>query len=644
MGEHLFPEGAELPSGAGLVEEGLALGASIEAGVCSFCSARGVRSEVDYKRSKIASGGLQWSMIMGLASLEDQIAGLEFLHRFGEDTGVVMDRGLIIPNWVTGLPERLRERAPKGTSFVLGGLEDHVRIAQAAPIMPCFNDFHIGSPAAVPNTMAAIQSGGSYTGVLAQFIWNLPYVESDIETVAENVKAIAIVAQKWSDGVVVDSYLDDGMPAEFADNVSMIGYACLERYVVEELCGARYATGFGQLISDIPTKIAIWLALAEVLKADHPPLSYLYGNTLDASQTVVNGNYGISAAEIVAFTLTERRYRTGVAFLPNPITEGLQVPTVQEIADIHASARSAALKARELEDLVDFTTIETDRGVLVQQGTQFFRNALARLPEFGVDVRDPLQLLLGMRRLGAQRLEQLCHPGARDDAQPNGIVAFSPTEFTKRSTEMVHSEVGHINSIGLGDAVRGRSFIVGSADTHAYGKFVVAAVLRALGADVLDSGVDRDPEHFANLLRARYDRPAVAISTHNGQCVSYIERLMTLLAAEDQRTDVFIGGKLNTIADTDSEPRDASDMLRTMGALPCQTIEDLVRQLTYRESASIPGHTPDGSPSAVCDSGCRHSPDSLLSVDACRAEDRETQLQPSAQDPPGAQGPSSATS
>ena len=580
MAENLLPDVAELPTGAALVEEGLALGAGIDAGRSAFCRARGVRSEVDFKRARIAAGELQWSMIMGLASLEEQIEGLEFLHRFGQETGVVMDRGLIIPNWVTGLPERLRERAPRGTSFVLGGVEDHVRIAQAAPIMPCFNDFHIGSPAAVPNTLAAIQAGGSYMGVLAQYIWSLPYMDSDVESVAENVKAIAIVAQKWSDGVVVDSYLDDGMPAEFADNVSTIGYACLERYVVEELCGARYATGFGQLISDIPTKLAIWLALAEVLKADHPPLSYLYGNTIDASDTVIAGNYGISAAEIVAFAATERRYRTGVAFLPNPITEKLQVPTVQEIADIHASARMAALKSADIDGLIDFSAVEADRDLLVEQGTIFFRNALRRLPAFGVDVRDPLQMLLGIRRLGAQRLEQLCHPGARDDTLPNGIVAYSPTEFTKRSAEIINSEVAGIRSAGIGDVVRGRSFIVGSADTHVYGKLVVAGVLRALGADVLDAGVDRDPEHFAALLRGREDRPAVAISTHNGQCVSYTRQLMTLLEADPDRGDVFIGGKINTIADGDSEPRDASEILREMGAIPCPTIGHLVRALS----------------------------------------------------------------
>jgi methylmalonyl-CoA mutase cobalamin-binding subunit len=184
-------------------------------------------------------------------------------------------------------------------------------------------------------------------------------------------------------------------------------------------------------------------------------------------------------------------------------------------------------------------------------------------------------MLLGMRRLGASRMEQLCHPGRRDATLPNGVVPFSPTEFTKRSTEMIRSEVERIRSAGIADAIRGRPFIVGSADTHVYGTFVVAGVLRALGAEVVDAGVDRDPEHFAALLGQRSDRPAVAISTHNGQCVSYTRRLMTLLPAHD-RPDVFIGGKLNTIADGDSEPRDASHLLREMGAVPCPTIQDLV--------------------------------------------------------------------
>jgi methylmalonyl-CoA mutase cobalamin-binding subunit len=582
--EPLF-EADELPPGAALVEEGLALGSTITAGRCAFCRSHGVRSEVEWKRSRIAAGELEWSMIMGLASFEEQMEGLRFLQEFGERTGVVMDRGLIIPNWVTGLPQRLRERAPRGTSFVLEGTEQHIALAEAAPIMPCFNDFHIGSLAAVENTTAAIEAGGTYMGVLAQYTWTLPYVESDVELVAENVRAIGVVAQKWSDDVVVDSYLDDGMPAEFVDNVSMIGYAMLERYIVEELCGARYGTGFGQLISDIPTKVAIWLALDEVLRADHPPLSYIYGNTIDASDTLVTGNYGISAAEIVAFAATEQRYRTGVAFLPNPITEKLQVPTVQEIADIHASARSAATKGKEFASFLDFTAIEATRDLLVEHGRKFFDNALKVLPSFGVDIRDPLQVMLGIRRLGAQRVEQLFHPGARDETLPSGIVPFSQTEFTRRSATLVSQEIERIRARGLADAVRGRRFIVGSSDTHVFGKFVVVTVLRSLGAEVIDAGVDRNAEDFVALLAGDGDDTSVAISTHNGQCVRYAEQLMAILGQRSARPQVFIGGKLNSIEEGESEPRDATDLLRRVGVLPCASVEDLVAQASGRPTA-----------------------------------------------------------
>ena len=281
----------------------------------------------------------------------------------------------------------------------------------------------------------------------------------------------------------------------------------------------------------------------------------------------------------MAFAATEKRYRTGVALLPNPITEKLQVPTVQEIADIHASARSAATKGSDFESLIDFTAIEELRDVLAEQGQRFFRNTLAGLPRLGVDVRDPLQVLLAIRRLGAQRLEQLFHPGERDETRPNGIISFSQTEFTRRSAELVADEVTRIRARGIADAVRGRRLIVGSSDTHVFGKFVVVSVLRELGAEVLDAGVDRNPEDLAALLAQAGDGTALAISTHNGQCVRYAERLMEILGQQSPRPTVFVGGKLNGLQDGDSEPRDATDLLRRAGVVPCARVEDLVVHL-----------------------------------------------------------------
>jgi methylmalonyl-CoA mutase cobalamin-binding subunit len=112
-----------------------------------------------------------------------------------------------------------------------------------------------------------------------------------------------------------------------------------------------------------------------------------------------------------------------------------------------------------------------------------------------------------------------------------------------------------------------------------YGKFVVASVMRALGAEVIDAGVDRNPEDLVALLDRHGDDTAVAISTHNGQCVKYTERLMEILGQRGRQPKVFVGGKLNSIEAGASEPQDATDLLRRMGAIPCGDVEDLVADL-----------------------------------------------------------------
>ena len=59
MDDPLLPDVADLPNGTSLVEDGLGLGARIEAGRSAFCQQRGVNSEVEFKRSRIAAGELQ---------------------------------------------------------------------------------------------------------------------------------------------------------------------------------------------------------------------------------------------------------------------------------------------------------------------------------------------------------------------------------------------------------------------------------------------------------------------------------------------------------------------------------------------------------------------------------------------------------
>jgi methylmalonyl-CoA mutase cobalamin-binding subunit len=564
---------SELPDGRALVTEGQRIGEGIETGTSAYCARYGVRSEALLRAERAEAGELTWSMIMGLSTMEEQVRGLRYLDRLGRRSGMAIDRGLVIPNWLSGLPPELRTAVPKGTSFVLDGLEDHIRIAQAAPIQPCFNDWHIGSPYCLQNTANAIIAGGSYHGVLAQFAWSMPLVDDDVAHLAENVRAIGVVAAKRDDWQVVDSYMDDGLPSRFLDNVSLVGYALLERYVVEELCGARYATGFGGLVSDIPTKIAVWLALHAVLKAEHPCLSYLYGNTITPSDRWTTQNFGIVASEFAFFGAVERRYRTGVAFLPTPATEKLKVPTRQAIGQARLVAGRAVDHARSCDRLLDWSQLEAQRDVLAENGRVFFGRTIALLDRSQVDVRDPLQVLLALRRMGAHNLEQLCHPGDQDDR--GDIVPLVPTELLSMTQHLIARELRAINAAGNGQAVRECRFVVASADTHWYGVHALSSVLTELGAEVLDLGADVEPGKVV-AAAACAEWPAIAVSAHNGQCLEYAAQLVDLLNEYGACVPVYVGGKLNAILGEETEPRDMTDPLRELGVIPCATIAALV--------------------------------------------------------------------
>ena len=565
----------DLPDGRALVAEGRRIGESTPVGVSAFCEAHGVTNEVEFRASQAAEGEFTWSTIMGLSSIDEEIEGLRFLDRMGRETGFPIHRALIIPNWLTGIPPEVRDKAPRGTSFILDGLEDHVRLAQAAPIHPCFIDHHIGAPHCVNNTAAAIQAGGTYHGVFADFANEYPLAKDAVKHISETIKAVGVVAAKRDDFMVVDSYIEDSIAAHFLDHVSTVGYAMIEKYIVDGLCGARYANGIGGLITDMLTKLSVCLALYEVTCADHPSVSYYYGSTLAPSDKHLVQNYGVIASEYALMAALERRYHMGLALLPTPITEKVEVPTKEGIADARMVAGRAADRSSGVDKVIDWGVIEAHKDMLVEHGKDFFANALRMFEESGVDVRDPLQMCLALRLLGAEKLESLCHPGERDPSRPNGIVPFMPTELPLMADEAVGMELAAIKAKGLAGAVEGRTFLVASADTHWFGAYAVKAVLTKLGAQVIDIGPERDPQQVVAAAE-REDWPAIMVSLHNGQCAPYGEQLMTTLAESGARCPVYFGGKLNGIRQGDTEPSDMSDDLRKMGIIPCMSVAEMV--------------------------------------------------------------------
>jgi len=579
----LIPE--DLPNGQSIVQEGIQIGKTIEVGVSAFCREKNVRSITDYKKNRAEKGLITWQMIMGLSSVDEQVEALKDIYAWGKETGIEIDIGQIIPDTRMGLPQDIRDNAPKGSSFMLDGLEDYVRIAQAAPIQLVCADSHIGSPASVENTINAIQTGVGYVGSFAQFTYNYPYFKDEVAQVIATIKAVGIMAEKKNDNLIVHSYMHSGIPGLFRDHASIVGYARLEKYIVEELCGARYSTGYGQLTSKLPIKIAMWLALHDTLKADHPGVTFIYGNTLEMTEHV-GSNYAIAASEVIPFTIIEQTYRTAAAFLLVPAKEAIRVPTKNEIKDIFKVGQTARDKARDFERMLDFSYVNELRLLLLDKGKQFFENIKQGLSELGVDIKDPVQITLALRRLGAAKLEEMFHPGERDSSMPNGISPFLPTELMIMSVEAKDNALKEVYAEQLAGVVKNKTIVVGSTDWHAFALYVISSVLENLGAKVINGGVDLDPEEVLELA-AEAATPYIIMTTHNGLCLDYGTHLMEVAKQRNQQVEVFMGGRLNAIVEGGTELIDVSDRLIKLGISPCKKMSEVIKKIANREEHAI---------------------------------------------------------
>jgi methylmalonyl-CoA mutase cobalamin-binding subunit len=565
----------DLPDWRKIYEEGKARGAALKSGITRYCRENGYTNLVDIRTDKAKKGEIIWKVIMGLASVEDQIKGLRYLESLKEKNGAAIDEHMIIPGIQTAIPKELREPSAKGTSFVLEEAEDWVKIADATSIQPCFNDWHMG-PNAVFTVENSIKVGSNYLGVYAQFVWDYPGVSDDVYHLSEVLKSLGMVAAKRADKFVVDTYLDDGIPSYFLDIASYLGFSRLEKYIVSDLCGARYACSFGQLMDKIIPKMAFWLAAAEVLKEpDQPGCGYIFSDCLSHWDHDLEANYGFLVPELLTMILVEKKYHTGIAILPIPITEKVEVPTPQGIGNIQTAAHRAVAKADELSDCFDFTPIEDMRDMIIEQGLKFFENILAGFTEAGIDIHNPLALMLVLKNMDPSKLEEFFHPRKASDGS---VIPFIPTSMAQNCLAEKDKILTSVKEDTRYKKIMNMKFVMASGDAHWYGKFVVSGVLSGLGAEIVDGGVGLDPVDILDLADEAGVRD-VCISLHNGQALNYSREITQLASKRANSYNFYVGGVLNSILEGDETPSDVTDMIEQLGVHTAGTVEELLLKL-----------------------------------------------------------------
>jgi methylmalonyl-CoA mutase cobalamin-binding domain/chain len=572
----LLPGG--LPDGREVVRDGVELGKSIERSVSLYCAEKGVTSEREWREKARRNGIPCTCMNIGLATWDETREGLVNVYEDATRRGVrPPDRFNLLAERRMGLPKELRASAPQETGPVLWDEQDWWELAHTVPIQPEAADNMIGGPGSVDNVVNALTVGITYVGVLSQYAWRWPYWDDEISQLSAVLTAAGALAAFRDEGVVFDSYLEDGYPGVFHDYANYVGWAMLERYVAEELAGAAYSCSWGGLTQNPIVKSAVTLAL-DAVHPGHVPAAFLQGDTI-GNTADFDGNMAVLSTDLLFSKMTDLRYGLGSAPIAVPVTELERIPSWQEIAAVQAVSRRMEHYLPIVEPYVDWQAIEQLRDVLAAGGRRFFDSALSAMEATGVDVLDPAQVLFSMKALSPAEWEQQFGAGEPDETYPRGRKPVLETDLVRETMARRDELLRTLDGPDRLTSVAGLRAVVASTDVHEFAKFLLASTLERMGARVIDAGINRDPEDVVKVA-VEAGAEAVVLTTHNGVARSFASKLVEEMGkAGLSPTPVFMGGVLNEDVDGSDIPVDVRADLHSLGVRTPATIEALVESL-----------------------------------------------------------------
>jgi methylmalonyl-CoA mutase cobalamin-binding subunit/GNAT superfamily N-acetyltransferase len=553
-----------------LRREAQRLAGVISIGRSSFFDRFEVESEYQYKQQAMQDGRIMYHAHIGMNDIETTATALARIHAELDCREFRLERAGFAVDRRMGLPLQRRSAAAAETGPMLVTREDWSALAQTAPIQPHLGDFMIGQPASVANSVEALRIGCTTIGNLSQyFTFEAPGWSDSVTTAEQTCQAMYLLAEFRGQGVMLHSYLEDGFGALFRNCASVAAWAMLERYIVEELIGARLTHCIGGLTRD-PVKRAGWvLALHEIHQGEQVG-SMIYGDTLSFGREFEK-NRAVTAEYLLWDILVQLHAPSGHAVLPLPVTEAIRIPSADEIIEAQLFGRQVEVSARRLYPHVDFSAAEEFADVVCREGRDIFDNALAGLRELGVDLRNPLQLLYVLKKLGPGGFEQLF--------AVDSTACQSPlTDMFSMSQSVIDEHRPMFLDAAFRQRVNGMRLLVASSDVHEHAAGALAQLLDEAGAEVIYLGAEQDPADLVAALR-RQSADALLLSTHNGMALEYASQLKRLLADESIELPVIMGGVLNQKVDEQALPVAVVDELRALGMHPAISLPNLAKLL-----------------------------------------------------------------
>lgn len=552
----------ELPDPDGLIADGHDIADNLMLGRSLFCQEMGVSSEADYKRQCIRDGSIMYHAHIGMGSWSATADALRHIHRVAQHEGYVIDRAGICLDRRMAVPVQFRDGIPAETGPMLTTTKQWGEVGRTVPIQPHMGDFMIGFPAATTNTVNALKAGVTTVGNLSQyFSHEAPMWDDPVATVAETVRAIAILAKRRHEGLMLHSYLEDGFGALFQDCATVAGWAFLEQYIVENLLGARLSHCIGGLTSD-PIKRAGWVFALQKIHENDCLGSMFYGDTISFTHNFPR-NWGVVGEYLLWDILAQLECPTGHAVHPLPITEAVRIPTAEEIADIHSFGRQVEAAARRMHPWVDFGPARAFSRQIVSAGRKICDRAIYGLKDAGVDVANPVQLLFILKHLGPAHFESLFGMGEWDPStkQRKPLV---PTDICQLSLRTIEQYLPQFSTGKIRALMTNRRLLLASTDVHEHAIAVLQTLLSESGAEIINLGTEQNPTDVAEAVQSN-QVDAILISTHNGMALEYAQRLRAELHERHIDVPVLMGGVLNQKMEDQVLPVDVKAELHQLG-------------------------------------------------------------------------------
>ena len=572
----VFPESA-LPDPEALIAEARETARTITVGSSPFLSTYEVGCEIEYKRRGTAERRIMMHAQIGFRDLDKSRRAWAEIWQALDKAGHRVDRYGICLDWSMGYPSAQRKDMPRGTGLIMANLDEWRSLTGMAPVAPHFGDFVIGTPAAFENTIAALLAGSTSVGNLGQyFAFRQPHWDDDIFTTAESLKAIALTAAQPVP-VIVHSSLDDGFASMFTDLACSLGAILLEQYIVDDLLGGHSSYSYGNTYARPDLRLAFQRAAQKVTRT---PGTMIYGATTMYGPNHAE-NYAALATYLRVDIYGERTRPAGHAVNPTPVTEAERIPDIDEIIDVHMFANRLAALEAPLDELAREDAVDALAERIVQGGRQFRANVLAGFEAAGIDIGNPFEMLLAIRRIGSKRLETLFGPGEPALKRLRGRIPIARSYSIEQLEQDGEGLVGQLARTEREHIARARlKGCVATTDVHEYGKILVESVLRQLDVEIVDGGISTDPnDPVEQAVTSGAD--FIALSSYNGVALQFFTQLRGELAARNSSLPVFIGGKLNRIPEgsNTSLPLDVSEELALAGATVCKSVDSMVAAL-----------------------------------------------------------------